>query len=339
MTMDARDFLVQRAVASEVPRVRMGVSGYFTRPTPDLDPVLFGTPGSRKLDPDIRHWVIETLGSFWETRYYDWRSWTRIWIAGSGVSFQWSADRSPRDLDILLGVDGEKFRYHNPRFNGFSDHDIATMLTDELKHGLWPLTSEVSFQPGTIPYEATWYVNDRSEDIKFINPYAAYDVIADRWSVEPIELDKDWNPLTHFPQGWWDQIHREQATAKAVLQRYASLVKEIKRTDAGAIAHRVNLAVQLRQAVADGNELFMDLHSGRRNAFNPGGQGYMDWFNFRWQAAKRAGLVEALHALAALHQEAREQHEQDLYGHVLTNTETALRTAATVHTVLDSVRA
>jgi hypothetical protein len=39
-----------------------------------------------------------------------------VWLAGSAVSYQWSAAREPGDLDVLIGVDYIQFRKAHPEY-------------------------------------------------------------------------------------------------------------------------------------------------------------------------------------------------------------------------------
>jgi hypothetical protein len=331
MNMDARDFLVQRAVASEVPRIRAGASSYFTKPTKDLDPSLFGP--DHQMHEHIRNWVLATLHNFWSHYYHLDGRWYTVWIAGSGITYQWSAARDPGDLDVLIGVDFDSFRRLNPDYSGFSDSDIGQMMNETLKANLWPQTAATMLGTGT--YEVTFYVNPNSADIRFIHPYAAYNVTDDAWTVHPPELGPDWNPERDFPKEYWDQIGYEQAQATDLLKEYTNQLRLAKR---GGAAERTNAAAMLTHIVQTGAAMFHDIHDQRKLAFGPDGRGYSDYYNFRWQAHKRNGVVPALHALAALHAEARDAQESVIYGHPLLDSDTALRTAAKVHSILDAVR-
>lgn len=331
MNMDARDFLVQRAVASEVPRIRAGASSYFTKPTKDLDPALFGP--DNQLHQHVREWILSTLSGYWSKRFHLGVRWATVWLAGSGITYQWSAARDPGDLDVLIGVDFDSFRRANPNYSGFSDTDIGQMMNEAMKAELWPLTATTHF--GGSVYEVTFYVNPNSADIRFIHPYAAYNVSDDVWTVHPPELGPDWNPETYFPSSYWEQINRESAQVTDLLKEYTNQLRLAKRGDA---ASRTNAAASLQHIVQTGAAMFHDIHESRKLAFDPTGRGYKDYYNFRWQAHKRNGVVPALHALAELHAEARSDHQSALYGHPLIDSDTALRTAATVHSILDAVR-
>lgn len=331
---DARDLLVARASSSEIPRVRPGASSYFTAPTADLDPALFGM--GETLLPYVREWILSTLSRFWHDRYHEGSKWSTVWLAGSGITYQWSAARSPGDLDVLVGVDFEGFRQTNSEYAGFTDVDAGALMNEGFRE-LDQHTAATDFGLGSV-YEVTFYVNVTAPDIRFIHPYAAYDVTHDTWTVRPPDLGPDWNPETHFPASWWAKIREEQVQATELLKSYARLVHLLKQRRLTPPA-AINTATQLQQLVARGAAMFNEIHLSRRNAFSMDGNGYMDWYNFRWQAHKRNGVVPALHALANLDAEARQAGERELYGAPLTDSATALRTAATVHSILDSVRA
>lgn len=332
MSMDARDLLVQRAVASEVPRVQPGASSYFTKPTKSLDPALFDL--NNQLRTNVREWILSTISGYWAQRFHMGVRWATVWLAGSGITYQWSAARSPGDLDVLIGVDFESFRRANPTYSGFGDADIGAMMNDAMKTELWPLTANTHF--GQAEYEVTFYVNPNSADIRFIHPYAAYNVTDDVWTVHPPKLGPDWNPDTYFPKEYWSQIHTEQAQVHDLLHEYTNQLRAAK--TAPNAAARTNAAAALHHIVQSAASMFSEIHASRRLAFGPNGKGYSDYYNFRWQAHKRNGVVPALHALAALHEETKYAQESKLYGHPLVDSETALRTAATVHSILDAVR-
>ena len=207
------------------------------------------------------------------------------------------------------------------------------MMNEALKQDLWPSTAQTNLSGST--YEVTWYVNPNSADIRFIHPYAAYNVTDDEWTVHPPELGPDWDPDATFPKEWWQQISRERSEARKLLGEYASLVRALKTTTNPGV--RANWGAQLEHVVKRASEMFRNIHNERRNAFGPDGAGYKDWFNFRWQAHKRNGIVPALHALASLEAEARTERQSAVYGHVLVDSETALRAAATVNSILDAV--
>lgn len=324
--MDARDVLAMRAAAAPAPGITPGVSGMFTAPTSGLDPNLFGA--SDVLLPGVRAWLNDTGYAFLNKYYNGAQRWATIWIAGSGVSYQWSADRSPRDLDILVGVNMISFKRANPRFNGVDETTIAHSITKTFRE----LGEQTAMQQiGDAHYEVTWYVNPGAADIRDIHPYAAYDVTHGRWTVRPPDLPGDWG--THsFPAEWWMQIGREKKKAQELIGEF--LANRSMYLSSHSAGQRLNAASGMRYAAAMASALFEELHSNRKIAFSPQGTGYSDWNNFRWQAHKRNGVSPALHAIKVLHEEARKQTEVEMYGHELASTEQALSTASLLNSAL-----
>lgn len=302
----------------------------FSPPTPDLDPNLFGVGGDELL-PGVRSWITDTGYRFLNQHYNGAQRWATIWIAGSGVSHQWAADRSPRDLDILVGVNMLSFKRHNTNYHGVDETTIAHLITKTFRD----LGEKTAMQQiGNATYEVTWYVNPGAADIRDIHPYAAYDVTHNRWTVRPPDLPSDWG--THsFPVEWWVQIGREKKRAQTIIGEF--LANREMYLNSHDVAHRTNAAQGMQYAAVQAAVMFDDLHTNRQVAFSPQGAGYSDWNNFRWQAHKRNGVSPALHAIKVLHEEAKKQTETDLYGHELATTEQALSTASLLHSHLSSL--
>jgi hypothetical protein len=311
------------------PGINRGVSGLFVPPTPNLDPNLFGD--SDVLLPGVRSWINDTGYTFLNQHYSAAHYWATIWIAGSGVSYQWSADRSPRDLDILVGVSMLSFKRHNPNYRGVDETTIAHLITQTFRT-LGERT--VRQQIGNATYEVTWYVNPGAADIRDIHPYAAYDVTHNRWTVRPPELPGDWGTHSFSPE-WWMQIGREKKRAQAIIGEF--LVHRSMYMGARDDATRTNAAQGMQYAAAQASVMFDDLHSNRRIAFSPQGTGYSDWNNFRWQAHKRNGVSPALHAIKVLFEEAKKESEVARYGHALATTEQALSTASLLNAHLNEL--
>jgi hypothetical protein len=110
--------------------------------------------------------------------------------------------------------------------------------------------------------------------------------------------------------------------------RYQALAGQV---GTGTAATQRNNEVRLRQVTDTARALLDSIHTGRREAFGPQGNGYSDWHNFRWQAAKRAGTVQALHAIVQAGHQAREAEETALYGGPIAGASEALTRAALVH--------
>lgn len=286
-------------------------SGYYAPPEEQLDPRVIARG---KVRPELRRRLLTALYDFWGTRYVDPHRWSRAWLAGSALAWQWSGRGTP-DLDVLIGVDRVKFIDANPNFEGWTDAQIAGWLTDELKSGLDPLTANMVV-PGTatVPsqvFEATYYVNPAAADIRAINPYAAYDLTSDEWTVKPDRPPQDWDPRKQFPAEWWSFVDSEIESVHKLVDRYNDLASQIS-TAAGPA--RVSLEAHLGSVIEQGSALFDDVHKSRRQSFSPGGGGYYGYENFRWQAHKHYGTVDPLHALATLRATASQQRQSELYG-------------------------
>ena len=306
--------------ALKAAQVTPGGSGYFSQPTSGLDPHLFN---GETIKPDVRSWILSTLYDYWERQFSRPKEWSTVWIAGSGISYQWSADRGNGDLDILIGVDFSLFFRHNDRYLGFSEEDVADIFNTALKEELWTKTAATNFHGKT--YEVTFYVNPRSADIRDINPYAAYNLTDDSWTVRP--PDRAATSHTDVPTAYWDHVKDEQNYARSIVERHNILTAQAKRQPLNSPAW-LNTMKQVEIAVAQAGALFSDIHLGRRQAFSPGGSGYGDFYNFRWQAHKQAGTVQALHALTEAQGTAHEAQDTELYGGPVDASEVVLRRAA-----------
>ena len=75
--------------------------------------------------------------------------------------------------------------------------------------------------------------------------------------------------------------------------------------------------------------LYDDIHSSRKFAFRPEGQGYADFYNYRWQAGKKYGTVPALRKLSEYWSAYKAQQAETTYGVELPDTQTLIRRAAT----------
>jgi hypothetical protein len=113
--------------------------------------------------------------------------------------------------------------------------------------------------------------------------------------------------------------------ATEIIKRYASAYEKVKgaRND----AMRINAETALAHAVHQGTLLFEDIHESRSNAFNPGGAGYHDYNNYRWQANKQSGVVPALKKLSDMAKEAQESFAYETYGVELPDVSTLIRRA------------
>lgn len=334
MSHDARDILAARAVAGDVPRVVGNQStSYYSSPTTDLDPALFDP--HEHMHPFVRDWILTQIRTVFDRHFHHVMvDWWRAWVAGSGATYQWGAARNPGDLDVLIGVDFQRFRYYNLNYAGLEDNEIASHLNGILRTELWPLTAQHDFGNGSV-YEVTFYVNPTGTDIRDLHPYAAYNVTKDEWTVRPPELDKSWNPDKNFPPTWQVKGAENTKEAKQLITWYRNLRRQIKQSKSDP--DRVNKMIQLERVVRQAEEMYNAVHNGRREAFSPGGQGYMDWYTYQWQRGKKDGWVPALHALAELGKAARDEAQRALYGEVLIDSKSALTAASLIDKTLDSV--
>lgn len=296
---------------AEQPSIAHGASGYFSTPQQTLDPHLFdGT----HLKPAVRKHLLDTFFTYCHSRYSKAESWANVWLAGSGISYQWAGDRGNGDLDVLIGIDHVQFYRTNPKYQGLPEVDLDGQMTDDMKTNLWPTTAQTNIN-GQV-YEVTYYINPGAEDIRNIHPYAAYDLRKNTWTVTPPKLPD--NPNMLYPKTFWRAFEGEKSTAKMLIDRYNTLKDDPS----------VNASAQLHTTIEQARSLFDDIHLGRRQAFGPGGTGYGDYYNFRWQAHKRAGTVQALHSLATIDAEARQNEHRSLYGAPIASASEALTQAS-----------
>lgn len=290
-----------------------GHSGYFRQPGPALDPRLFAD-GSERLKPAVRQTILDQLYDFWSGRYVDPESWSKVWIAGSAISYQWQADRGGvGDLDVLIGVDMVRFRAKNPAFRGLPEPLVARHFNKQLHDELWPQAAEYSFQAGEDPFEITYYVNPGAADIRDINPYAAYDVTDDEWTVRPPDLPEDWDPFTYFSQDWWEAATSKISEGEALVNEYRQVAADVGELVPGSPAWR-NATARLSSVTKGAVGFFEEIHSGRRGAFGPGGKGYFGEQNVLWQYGKRQGVIDALRKIKGAHSQATRAAQEALYG-------------------------
>lgn len=310
--------------------VTPGESGYFSASAVHLDPRLFSS--GNVVRPEVRHWILSTLYSYWAMHFNSAQKWSQVWLAGSGISYQWAAARGNGDLDVLIGVDWPAFFEANPKYVGFSAEDVSDMMNQALHQDLWPYASTTvigtegaphsadSGETGDV-FEVTFYVNAHSTDIRDINPYAAYNVTTNEWTVRPPSQDQQ-----AHPQAFYNAAHEQEQHIRSLVGRYNHYANELAVTPTASAA-AVNTENILHALSTQAKNLFDDIHLGRRMAFSPGGSGYGDYYNFRWQYHKRAGTVQALDAIAHQRQASEEFKQTSLYGGPLKSTNLVLREA------------
>lgn len=256
-------------------------TSYFSAPSDTLDPNLFE---GRELRAWVRQGILHILHDFLNLHYRHADLWSHPWLAGSGVSYQWSAARQPGDLDCLVGVDFIQFRKANPEFAGLTDKEIAEQLNEEFRENLQLQTENWN------GYELTFYVNPSATDIRTIKPYAAYDLKHNEWTVHP---DRN-QTAPHSPE--WEQIAKSDAAmANQISIRFNSALQDIQSSHNDAL--RRNAENRLTTAGAQGNALYNEIHMNRSVAFSPGGEGYADFNNYRWQAGKGSGAIDSLRTI------------------------------------------
>lgn len=285
-------------------------TSYFSTPSLELDPKLFqGT----NLQPWVRTGVLSLLFDYLARYYSNPHQWTQVWLAGSGVSYQWAAAREPGDLDCLVGINYVTFRSENSEYLGYSDLEIASMFNEGFSAELMPKTTNWE------GYELTFYVNPQS-DIRDINPYAAYDLIGNTWTVTPEK-----NPQPPYSRAWEQRTLRDEEIAKEVLNRHALAAEEIK--NAPNSAYRINAERKLKLATEQATAFYDDIHAGRKIAFSKIGAGYSDFNNYRWQAGKRAGIVQSLRSIKDFNSKEQKQQQVNTYGVELPDASTLIRRA------------
>jgi len=296
--------------------VEPGSTSYFSEPSSGLDPHIFE---GNHLRSWVRNSILRILFEHLAVQYQNPNRWVSAWLAGSAVSYQWESDREPGDLDCLVGIDYVTFRRLNSDYAGLSNDEIASMFNEEFSNSLMPTTSNWE------GFELTYYVNPQT-NIVDINPYAAYDLINDKWTVEPEK-----NPNTPYSRVWEQSADRDYTEGLAVVKRYSQALTEFN----GSVStpNRVNAERKLQMVIDQAADLYETIHKGRKTAFSKSGAGYADYNNYRWQAGKRSGIVQALRQIKEYRDAARKSNEAETYGIELPNPNVLIRRAATRKTL------
>jgi hypothetical protein len=320
--MAGYEFYLNRATQGTQPDIHSGASGYFSTPQRTLDPHIFD---GKQIKPDVRDHILGILNTYLDAHYKGSRTWSAAWLAGSGISYQWAGDRGNGDLDVLFGVDFPEFYQDNPTFQGISESEFSDLLNSDLRRNLWPHTANTDFHGQT--YEVTYYLNPgtTARSIEAIHPYAAYNLTADRWDITPPELPDD--PRSLYPAEWKTAVDAEQQHAELLVNRYNTLRGQAAQQVENSPAWK-NAMDSQKAVIEQARALFDDIHMSRRMAFSSSGEGYGDYYNYRWQAHKEAGTVQALSTLATAETEARNAQQTDLYGAPLDDAATARAKAA-----------
>ena len=295
--------------------IERSATSYFSAPEKKLDPKLFEGTHLKKW---VRSGILQLLYDFLKEKYRHPEGWANTWIAGSAVSYQWSAARQPGDLDVLIGINYIQFRKANPEFMGLSDLEISKMLNEEFRTNLQPDTENWN------GFEVTFYVNPGATDIRSINPYAAYDLKYDEWTVVPPKQNVAENPV------WENAAQRDLSMATDIVMRYSKAVTEIQ--SAQNDAARRSAESKMHSALMQASALYEDIHEGRKQAFRWGGEGYAGFHNYRWQAGKKYGTITALRKLSEYWSAHKAQQAEETYGVELPDIQTLIRRAATYRT-------
>lgn len=264
--------------------LKPGESGYFSKPAQILDPHLFD---GDHLKPDVRSLLTQDLMHYLGIYFNNPDRWIMVWLAGSGVSYQWAAARGNGDLDVLFGIDYDKFVEENRIYQWATREEIAEQIDAELKAYVWPLTAN-TYINGQY-YEVTFFANDNVEanpdSITNIHPYAAYNLTTDEWTTKPPKLPE--NPRSLYPVEFERAADANLEAAQALVNRYNAVSEG---TGVNALTHRRLVGAQVKN-------LFDTIHLGRKNAFSMHGEGYGDYYNYAWQRAKQDGIVNALNEI------------------------------------------
>jgi hypothetical protein len=287
-------------------------TSYFSTPETELDPTLFQ---GRSLRDWVRQGVLHLLYDCLNQSYHHAELWSHAWLAGSGVSYQWSSNREPKDLDCLVGVSFVQFRKANPSYQGLSDAEISNEMNELFRSSLQPQTENWN------GYELTFFVNPAATDIRAIKPYAAYDLKYDEWTVYP-------SPTAAAPTNasWESVVSSDKSLATQISTRYTAALNDVQNTHNSPA--RRNAEARLAAAGSQGEALYNEIHDNRSNAFSPSGEGYADFHNYRWQAGKREGTIQTLRNIAKRMQAMRASSATNLYGVELPSTDTLIRRAA-----------
>jgi len=247
--------------------------GYFSQPKPALDPRLFD---GDKLKREIRDFCLNTLYNFWDPKYTGARDWSKLWIAGSAACYQYS--ESNADLDILIGVDLQTFQLMNPTFGGKTEAEMVAHWNHEFDTELEATTTDF------LGFHVTFFVNPGSWDIRVMNPYAAYSLTFDEWTVPPVQVPVPWDPFVYFGPEEVSRVYAIYDKCVDIVERY-NFAK-----DRGDDARRIAVT-------GEAAALFAELYAARQQAYSPGGKGYYDPKNFQWQVLEGEGALKAIHEI------------------------------------------
>lgn len=287
-------------------------TSYFSTPAAGLDPRLFQ---NGKLRPNVRNLILKTLLNYVDSKFIGSNGWIHAWLAGSGVSYQWAAHRDPGDLDCLVGVDFIQFREANPTYRGLSDQEIAKTFNEGFYTELQPKVERFLDS-----FELTFYVNTKS-NILDIKPYAAYSLTEDSWTVAPAAAAPQVNPQ------WEVNVEKDRLNAVNIMAKYLTSRKQYEEASNDAV--KANARSEMRIAQSQAINLYNEIHELRGEAFSSSGAGYTDYNNYRWQAGKRTGVIQALRHIKEVADQEVAEMSKKTYGVELPDTDVLVRRAAT----------
>ena len=108
-----------------------------------------------------------------------------------------------------------------------------------------------------------------------------------------------------------------------MLGRYTGALRELNASTNPA--YKINAQRKLEHAATQAIAFYDDIHSGRKAAFSKTGAGYSDYNNYRWQAGKKTGIIQALRALKEHNEALKESSQKELYGVELPDASTLIR--------------
>lgn len=288
-----------------------GASSYESTPEKEYDPMLFL---GDKLHGYVRDTLLAIVLNFLKTRYQNPEEWTTVFLAGSGVSHRWRAEREPADLDCLLTLNYNLFRQSNARFSGFSNQEIANQINSEIKTELHPKLLNYLGK-----YDITVFAV-KEDNLKNIKPYAAYSVTDNEWLVEPSMDELVQNP------DWEHVVDSDLLNTRTLMERYSNHLYSL--LSANNDVARRNAEVHLVHTLEQAEAMYNTIHESRSQAFSSAGEGYLDFNNYRWQRGKKTGAIGTLKTLANLSKKRKNLVNEETYGVELPSTDTLIRRAA-----------
>ena len=242
-------------------------------PTYGLDHRLFGA--DEQLRPAVRDAIMSRLGAvLGNVIGPDWHAVVTPWLAGSQVS-KWTSPQleGNGDLDVLVGLSHSHVRLVAPALAQLADEEIEHRLNTVLRERFNIDGWHPPFDPDG-SYDLTGYAI-HAADIRQVNPYAAYNLSDDKWTVRPPDLPQ-WS-AQDFPQG------------PALMHQARALIAEVR-----AI---LRLPEPFRRQEAE--RIWRYIHEGRAQSFTPGGLGWQGTGNVLEKALDQASgaLVGKLKAV------------------------------------------